>query len=65
MDQLPESVKNIIYMHHEKIDGSGYPQGITGLAIPKYVRLVTVCDMYDAMTTNRQYRKKNAYPHSP
>lgn len=58
MDSLPESVKQIILLHHEKLDGSGYPRGITGLSIPKYVRLVTVCDMYDAMTTNRQYRKK-------
>lgn len=58
MDILPDSVKNIIQLHHEKLDGSGYPKGITGLAIPKYVRIVTVCDMYDAMTTNRIYRKK-------
>lgn len=58
MDSLPNSVKNIVYLHHEKLDGSGYPNGVGGLEIPKYVRLVTVCDMYDAMTTNRIYRKK-------
>lgn len=58
MTSLPNSVKDIIHMHHEKIDGSGYPRGISGLDIPKHVRLVTVCDMYDAMTTSRVYRKK-------
>lgn len=58
MDILPRSVKNIIQLHHEKLDGSGYPSGISGLKIPKYVRLVTVCDMYDALTTNRKYRKR-------
>lgn len=58
MDTIPESVKQIIRMHHEKMDGSGYPNGKKGLDIPKHVRLITVCDMYDAMTTTRSYRKK-------
>ena len=55
---LPHSVKQIIRLHHEKLDGSGYPMGLKGLDIPRYVRLVTVCDMYDAMTTTRSYRKR-------
>lgn len=58
MNLLPKSVKDIVRMHHEKMDGSGYPDGISGLEIPKHVRLVTVCDMYDAMTTTRSYRKR-------
>lgn len=58
LDFLPNSVKDIVHMHHEKMDGSGYPQGLSGLDIPRHVRLVTVCDMYDAMTTTRSYRKK-------
>lgn len=55
---LPYAVKQIIRYHHEKLDGSGYPYGISGLRIPRYVRIVTLCDMYDAMTSNRSYRKR-------
>ena len=58
LDILPRSVKDIIRLHHEKLDGSGYPNQVSGLNIPKYVRLITVCDMYDAMTTTRSYRKR-------
>ncbi len=57
LHNLPNSVKDIIHLHHEKMDGSGYPNQLCGLEIPRYVRLVTVCDMYDAMTTTRVYRK--------
>lgn len=55
---LPFTAKNIILMHHEKLDGSGYPLGLKGIEIPEYVRIVTVCDMYDAMTADRVYRGK-------
>ncbi len=58
VEGLPYSVKQIVRHHHEKLDGTGYPMGLKGMEIPKYVRLVTVCDMYDAMTTNRIYRKR-------
>jgi len=57
MPTLPYSVKQIIRLHHEKCDGSGYPLKLKGMEIPQYVRIVTVCDMYDAMTANRIYRK--------
>lgn len=50
--------KQIILLHHEKLDGSGYPLGLKSIEIPEYVQIVTVCDMYDAMTTNRIYRQK-------
>jgi putative nucleotidyltransferase with HDIG domain len=43
--------------HHENIDGSGYPQGLTGDAIPLYAKIVSVADTFDAMTTNRPYQK--------
>lgn len=55
---LSYAVKQIVRLHHEKLDGSGYPLGLTGMEIPNYVRLITVCDMYDAMTADRIYRKK-------
>ena len=58
MKHVPYAVKQIIRYHHEKLDGSGYPEGMKGLQIPRYVRIVTLCDMYDAMSTTRTYRKK-------
>jgi len=46
----------IVYHHHERLDGSGYPEGISGSAIPTPVRIVTVADIFDALTTDRSYR---------
>lgn len=46
----------IIRHHHEKRDGSGYPDGISGDAIPLTARILQLADVYDALTTNRPYR---------
>ncbi|MEA2645222.1 MAG: cyclic di-GMP phosphodiesterase [Chloroflexota bacterium] len=46
----------VIRHHHEHFDGSGYPDGLTGAAIPLPARVVAICDAYDAMTNNRPYR---------
>ena len=43
--------------HHERIDGRGYPDGIKGNEIPEEARIIAVADAYDAMTSNRSYRK--------
>ena len=42
--------------HHERFDGTGYPDGKKGEEIPFYARIITVADSYDAMTSNRSYR---------
>ncbi len=42
--------------HHERWDGSGYPEGIRGEAIPPVARVLAICDAYDAMTSRRAYR---------
>ncbi|HEX4325407.1 MAG TPA: HD-GYP domain-containing protein [Burkholderiales bacterium] len=42
--------------HHEKMDGSGYPHGLKGEAISLYARMGAVCDVYDAITSNRPYK---------
>jgi two-component system response regulator RpfG len=43
--------------HHEKFDGSGYPQGLAGEAIPLPARIVAVADVFDALTSNRPYKR--------
>jgi len=53
---LFEKERKIIRHHHENWDGSGYPDGLAGEAIPLLSRLIAVADAYDAMTTNRPYR---------
>ena len=46
-----------ILSHHERIDGSGYPDGLRGDDIPEQARIIAVADTFDAMTSDRQYRK--------
>ena len=53
--------KEIAYSHQEKWDGSGYPQGLKGEAIPLSARLMAVADVYDALISDRVYKK--AFPH--
>ncbi|HSI73314.1 MAG TPA: HD domain-containing phosphohydrolase [Fimbriimonas sp.] len=47
----------IVLHHHERLDGGGYPHGLKGLDIPLMVRVCTVADCFDAMTSDRAYRK--------
>lgn len=54
--QLKEIVPGIKY-HHEQMDGRGYPEGLKGEEIPLMAKIVAVADTYDAMTTDRPYRK--------
>ncbi|MGF7145185.1 putative two-component system response regulator [Anaerotaenia torta] len=53
--------RDIAYCHHEYWDGTGYPNGLKGEEIPVYARIMTVADVYDALTSWRSY--KEAYPH--
>lgn len=50
--------KNIILYHHEKWSGEGYPAGLKGQVIPLEARIVSVVDVYDALTTKRSYKEK-------
>ena len=54
--------REIAYSHHEKWDGSGYPQGLAGETIPLSARLMAIADVYDALISRRVY--KDAYPHA-
>jgi HD-GYP domain-containing protein (c-di-GMP phosphodiesterase class II) len=53
-------LRNIVAGHHERLDGSGYPHGLTGEAIPLESRIVAVADIFDALTSRRVY--KDAWP---
>ena len=55
---MSELIIKIIHFHHERYDGSGYPAGLKADEIPFEVRIVTVADVYDALTTDRPYRDK-------
>jgi HD-GYP domain-containing protein (c-di-GMP phosphodiesterase class II) len=46
----------VVYHHHERYDGGGYPAGLRGEAIPLGARIITVCDSWDAMASDRAYR---------
>jgi HD-GYP domain-containing protein (c-di-GMP phosphodiesterase class II) len=48
---------DVAYGHHEALDGSGYPRGIKAGGITDFTRIVTLCDVYDAITSDRVYRR--------
>jgi putative nucleotidyltransferase with HDIG domain len=47
---------DVVLHHHEKVDGSGYPKGLKGSQISLYAKMGAVCDVYDAITSNRPYK---------
>src|SRR5208283_638965 len=53
--------KDVAYYHHERWDGNGYPFGLKGVDIPLSARIVAIADVYDALTTERRY--KRSYSH--
>jgi len=58
LEKIPmyQDLSAIVRAHHERIDGTGYPAGLVGDAIPPLARIMAVCDAFDAMTTNRIYK---------
>jgi HD-GYP domain-containing protein (c-di-GMP phosphodiesterase class II) len=54
--ELEDAILGVKY-HHEKYDGSGYPQGLKGDKIPLIAAIISVADTYDAMITDRPYRR--------
>ena len=59
LDKAPSLRKYIpaVRHHHERQDGRGYPDGLSGNSIPRFAAIIAVADTYDAMTSNRPYRK--------
>jgi uncharacterized protein (TIGR02266 family) len=56
--QIPE----IVGAHHEKLDGSGYPKGLSGAQVPLGARIIAVADFFEAITSKRHYRDPMPYP---
>lgn len=53
-----KDVIDAIHYHHEFFDGSGYPEGLVGYEIPIMARIIAIADVYDALRSDRPYRKK-------
>ena len=58
LNQVSEQVLDVIRYHHEWYNGAGYPSGLAGEEIPLAARMVAICDVYDALTSDRVYKKK-------
>jgi len=54
---FPDEIKKIVRNHHERMDGKGYPDRLKDDIIPYYVKIITICDAFDAMTSERIYNK--------
>lgn len=58
IDDISERARRIALLHHERMDGKGYPTGVFGSDIDSFVRIVSVVDVFDALTSDRVYREK-------
>lgn len=58
---LTQPARNVVLFHHERWDGKGYPLGLAGKAIPLEARICAVADAFEAMTSDRPYRKALSY----
>lgn len=56
--ELKQEICNAVLTHHERVDGRGYPFGLKGKDIPFYAKVVAVADVYDALTSERVYKKR-------
>jgi HD-GYP domain-containing protein (c-di-GMP phosphodiesterase class II) len=56
-----EAYLSIVELHHENLNGTGYPHGLKGEETPLYARIVKVADAYDAMTSDRPYRRGKSH----
>jgi ribonuclease P protein subunit RPR2 len=63
-DDLLGEGKLVVRHHHERWDGSGYPDGLAGEAIPLAARVFAVADALDALTTDRPYRPASSFEHA-
>lgn len=58
-EEISDACKEAVLYHHERSDGSGYPEGIAADEIPLYARIIAIADIFDAMTSQRVYAEKS------
>jgi putative two-component system response regulator len=58
---LMNEAKAVVACHHEKVDGSGYPAGLEGDEIPLLARIFALAEVFDALTSERPYKKAFSY----
>lgn len=57
LPNIPLLTAHCAFQHHERLNGSGYPQGLSGDKIHPYAQIIGICDVFDAVTSNRVYRR--------
>jgi HD-GYP domain-containing protein (c-di-GMP phosphodiesterase class II) len=60
--EFPWAIAEIVYQHHENMDGSGYPRGLAGEQILPEARILRVCDALEAMLSHRPFRRAYTLP---
>jgi HD-GYP domain-containing protein (c-di-GMP phosphodiesterase class II) len=63
ISDMPESIQEVVYEHHERINGSGYPEGKKGPEISELAKIVAIIEVYEAMTHPRPYRTQKIIPY--
>lgn len=63
ISDMPDSVHEVVYQHHERIDGTGYPEGKKGMEISDSAKIVAIVEVYEAMTHPRPYRGEKIIPY--
>lgn len=64
ISEIPVQVRSIVYQHHERMDGSGYPKALNGDKISRLARIFMVADAYEAATSERTYRHSKLFHYS-
>jgi len=63
IEGIPESASEVVHQHHEKVDGSGYPNGKRRDEISNFAKIVAIAEVYEAITHPRPYRKEKIIPY--
>ena len=60
-DEFKHIAENVAHYHHERWDGSGYPDGLAGQSIPLEARIMAIADVYDALVSKRVYKEAMSF----
>jgi HD-GYP domain-containing protein (c-di-GMP phosphodiesterase class II) len=63
IEDIPECASEVVHQHHERVDGSGYPDGKRGDEISDYAKIVAIAEVYEAITHPRPYRREKIIPY--